>query len=41
MISNGLKNLLLKIVKDAWWLLGLPFIAFVACVSDVIRGGRK
>ena len=40
MLSNGLKRLLLRIVKDVWWLLGLPFIAFAACVRDVIKGGR-
>jgi hypothetical protein len=40
MISNCVKGILLRIVKDVWWLLGLPFIAFAACVKDVTKGGR-
>lgn len=41
MINDIVKKILLRIVKDVWWLLGLPFIAFAACVSDVIKEGRK
>ena len=41
MINDIVKKILLTLAKDAWWLLGLPFVAFAACVSDVVKGGRR